>query len=118
MEARYVEIFNMVSKVLEDRGRDGMLPAGVVLTGGGCKTPGLVDMAREKLKLPVQIGIPTGFEGLTEKVDDTSYSTALGLLVWASRYQSSGVNMNFDLSKIDFSRVTDTFKSWLKNLMP
>ena len=54
-----------------------MLPAGVVLTGGGCKTPGLVDMVREKLKLPVQIGIPTGFEGLTEKVDDTSYSTAL-----------------------------------------
>jgi len=118
MEARYVEIFNMVLKSLEDIGRDGMLPAGVVLTGGGAKVPGLVDMAREKLKLPVQIGIPQGFEGLTDKVEDTSYSTALGLLVWASRYQGQGVNMNFDLSKIDFSRVTDTFRSWFKNLMP
>jgi cell division protein FtsA len=90
----------------------------VVLTGGAAKVPGLVDMAREKLKLPVQIGIPQGFEGLTDKVEDTSYSTALGLLIWASRYQGQGVNMNFDLSKIDFSRVTDTFKSWFKNLMP
>ncbi len=118
MEARYLEIFGMVEKVLQDIGRDGMLPAGVVLTGGSAKAAGIVDMAREKLKLPVQIGMPQSIEGLTEKIEDSSYSTALGLLVWASRYQSQGVNMNFNLSKIDFSRATDTLKSWFKNLMP
>ena len=46
MQARYYEIFSLVKEALKKIGRDGMLPAGAVLTGGAVKAPGTLDLAR------------------------------------------------------------------------
>ena len=58
IEARLIEIFELVNKELKRIDRQGLLPAGVVLLGGGAKMPGLVDLAKEGLKLPAQVGFP------------------------------------------------------------
>lgn len=118
IQARYHEIFTMVQHELARVNRDGMLPAGVILTGAAAKMPGAVDLARETLNLPVQIGFPQNFEGVVDKIDDPSYSTAIGLLVWGSRLEETGMSMNFDFSKIKLGKVADTIKGWAKNLMP
>ena len=82
IKARLMEIFSMVDKELKSIGRSGMLPAGVVLTGGGAKLPGIIDVAKETLRLPVQIGFPIELSGVVDRVDDPSFATAIGLLMW------------------------------------
>ncbi len=118
IQARYHEIFLLVRDELAKIHRDGMLPAGVILTGAGAKMPGTIDLARETLNLPVQIGFPTNFEGVVEKIDDPSYSSAIGLLVWGSRFEDAHIGLGIDFSKIDFTKAASTLKGWAKNLLP
>jgi cell division protein FtsA len=109
IEARYHEIFMMIRDELSKVGKDGMLPAGVVLCGGAIKMPGVVDLARECLQLPVQIGSPKNIEGIVDRIDDPSFISVIGLLHFGNRYGSEGSFMNFDFKKV-FSSFGDLFK--------
>jgi len=82
IEARIEEIFSMVDKELKKVDRSGMLPAGAVLTGGGAKMPEIVKLAKKVLKLPVQVGFPKELDGVVDKVDNPSFATAIGLIMW------------------------------------
>lgn len=78
IEARISEIFEQVNRELKKISRQGLLPAGVVLTGGGSKLPGIVEFAKKALKLPARLGVPQGFIGLEE---DPALSTVCGLVL-------------------------------------
>lgn len=80
--ARILEIFSLIQDELRKIGKDGMLPAGIIFTGGGSKLDGLVNLAKDELRLPAQIGEPT-FEitGLVDKLDTAIYSTSIGLML-------------------------------------
>jgi len=84
IQARLGEIFALISSELKKIGKDGMLPAGVVLTGGGSKLEDLVEATREELRLPAEIGKQI-FEmgGFVDKLSDPLYATSVGLLVYA-----------------------------------
>ena len=82
IEARVEEIFLMVDKELKKVDRSGMLPAGVVITGGGARMPEIVKLAKKVLNLPAQIGFPKELNGVVDKVDDPSFATAIGLIMW------------------------------------
>lgn len=118
VQARYYEIFTLVKDELIKINRDGMLPAGVIITGSGSKIPGCVELARETLKLPIQIGFPQNFESVIEKVDDPEFSTAIGLMVWGSKFQGGDLGINLNLSNIQIGKAVESMKSWFKNLMP
>lgn len=118
IQARYHEIFLLVRDELAKIHRDGMLPAGVILTGAGSKIPGCIDLARETLNLPVQIGFPQNFEGVVDKIDDPAYASAIGLLVWGSRFENAHVGLGIDFSKINFGKAATAVKGWVKNLLP
>ena len=83
IEARVEELFHYVDEELKAIGRSGLLPAGIVLTGGGSKLPGLVDLAKETLRLPAKIGYPKPLGGVLDRVDDPEFATAIGLILWA-----------------------------------
>lgn len=89
IQARLEEIFSMVNKELKSVGRDGQLPAGAILTGGGAKLAGVVELAKKELRLPVQIGYPTNISTIIDRVDDPAYATAVGLVLWADEYLAS-----------------------------
>ena len=114
IQARYHEIFVMVKDELRSIGRDGMLPAGAILTGAAVKMPGCLDLAREVLGLPVQIGFPTEIEGVVDKMDDPAYATAIGLIVWGSKYEGT----NYKISSFEFKKALGSIKGWFKNLLP
>ena len=114
IQARYHEIFVMVKDELRSINRDGMLPAGVILTGAGVKMPGTIDLAREVLGLPVQIGFPNEISGVVDKIDDPAYATALGLVIWGTKY--GGKTYGFNLS--NFGKVFKNTGKWFKNLLP
>lgn len=61
IEDRVAEMFNEINKELKKIAKQGSLPAGVVLTGGGSKLPKIKDFAKKELKLPCRIGRPRGF---------------------------------------------------------
>jgi cell division protein FtsA len=83
IEARLEEILHFVNDELKAIGRAGLLPAGAVITGGGAKLPGVVELAKNILRLPAQVGYPQPLGGILDKVDDPEFSTALGLVLWA-----------------------------------
>lgn len=83
IEARLEEIFSLVNKELKAIGKDKLLPAGVILVGGTSKLPGSVDLAKDVLGLPAQAGFPIPLGGLVDKVDEPSFATGVGLLIWA-----------------------------------
>lgn len=115
MQARYYEVLSLVREALKQIGRDGMLPAGAVLTGGAVKAPGMLDLAREVLGLPVQMGFPVEVGGVIEKVDDPAYATALGTLVWGVRqgHRAYGIG-----AIANFRHATAAVKSWFRHLIP
>lgn len=83
IEARLSEIFDLVNKELSKIGKAHMLPAGAVITGGGAKTPFMVDLAKKILRLPCQVGFPqeTEFEGIIDRVNDPSFSSVSGIVL-------------------------------------
>ena len=113
IEARYHEIFLMVRDELIKVGRDGMLPAGVILCGGAVKMPGVVELARDVLHLPVQISFPKDIEGIIDRVDDPSFANVVGLLHFANRYGEVG-----SLFEVSFGKVFGTVGQWFKKLIP
>lgn len=119
IEARVSEIFDLIYKRLKQIDRAGLLPSGVVLVGGGAKLPGLVDLAKERLRLPSQIGFPIQFEGVVEQIDDPCFATVLGLILWAG---DQGQELKIRKSKIFKMPAMPSFmgqvKTWLKGFMP
>ncbi len=90
ISARVEEILQKVDNELRKIQRSGLLPAGVMLTGGGAKLPGMVEMAKKVLRLPANLGYPINVISVTDKVNDLGFSTAVGLVKWGSQMQSSG----------------------------
>ncbi len=116
MQARYFEIFSFIKTELDRLGRGGMLPAGAVLTGAAVKAPGVLDLARDTLGLPVQMGFPVDIGGVIEKVDDPAYATALGTLIWGLRQGDH--YSRFSFGNFDLKRTTAQVGSWFKSLLP
>lgn len=78
IEARVSEIFDLVQTELKKISPRGLLPAGVILTGGGAKLPKIVELAKKELKLPARVEAPQGWEGLEK---DPVWSTVCGLVL-------------------------------------
>jgi len=83
IEARVEEIFRFVLQEIKRSGYDGLLPAGVVLTGGTSLLPGIRHLAADVLGLPVRIAQPENLLGLVDQLYSPAYSTSVGLLHWA-----------------------------------
>ena len=117
IEARLSEIFELVDKELKKINRQGLLPAGVVLLGGGAKMPSLVDLAKEGLRLPAQVGFPLELEGIVDEVDDPAFATAVGLLLWGidERVKSNG---RISLPQLSITSTVGKIKGWLRDFLP
>ncbi len=83
IQDRTEEIFRLIQDELRKIKYDTLLPAGIILTGGGAKLAGIEDLAKTYFRLPVNIGKPHSLGGLTEKVYNPSFSTAVGLLLYS-----------------------------------
>lgn len=84
IEARVEEIFEKIDSELKKIGRSGMLPAGVFLIGGGAKLANIVEVGKKQLRLPVSLGSNIKVATVIDKINDPSYLSALGLIVWGS----------------------------------
>jgi cell division protein FtsA len=83
IEARMDEILDLVLQEIKRSGYDGLLPAGMILTGGSSLLPGTRSLASRVMNLPVRIARPENMVGLTDQLHSPAYSTSVGLLYWA-----------------------------------
>jgi cell division protein FtsA len=88
IQARVEELFEMVHEEVRKSGYDGLLPAGVVVTGGTAELPGILDIAGQILDLPARLGTPLGLHGLADTISRPAYATSVGLLLWGLRHTS------------------------------
>lgn len=85
IQARVEEILEKIDDEFKKIGKSGMLPAGVVLIGGGAKLSDLVETAKKVLRLPVSLGGNKHVPTVIDKANDVEYLTALGLVVWGDQ---------------------------------
>jgi cell division protein FtsA len=77
------EIYHLVLQEIRRSGYDGLLPAGVVLTGGASLLPGARQLASQVMGLPARIAQPQNLVGLVDQINSPAFSTSVGLLEWA-----------------------------------
>ena len=118
IEARLEEIFLMVNKELKSIGKAGLLPAGAILTGGGAKLPQVVDLCKNILGLPSQIGFPVNLGGMMDKVDDPSFATVVGLVLWSRERMMFNKKGLFNNISIGTGGTVKKMKSWIGKFLP
>jgi cell division protein FtsA len=123
IEARAEEILEMVMKEIKRSGYDGLLPAGMILTGGTAALPGIRRIAHEVLGMPVRIAQPENLTGLTDKLNSPAFSTSVGLLRWALTMNEHDLSLSVRSRRRRRTRgeITMDFevvKNWLKRLLP
>jgi len=117
IEARTEEIFQFVLQELKRSGYDGLLPAGVVLTGGSSLLPGIRELASDVLGLPVRIAQPEGLNGLVDQLYSPAYSTSVGLLKWAG-ILASAVKRSSRMHSLPPVSALERVKEFLKRFLP
>ena len=123
IEARIEETFRLILQEVKRSGYDGLLPAGMVLTGGTSALPGFKQIASEVLGMSVRTAQPENLTGLVDKLGSPAYSTSVGLLRWATTMRDHDMivtsgNKNRRRSRGESSMNLDSIKNWMKRLLP
>ena len=120
IEARVEEIFGLVVQEIKRSGYDGLLPAGMVLTGGTSALPGIRALASRTLGVPVRLARPEGIIGMVDKLDSPAYSAGVGLLRWATLMSelSPQPSRQRKAGPVVEGETWDKFKNFLRRLLP
>ena len=116
IEARAEEIYQLVLQEIKRSGYDGLLPAGVVITGGTAQLRGMRDLGRQVLGLPVRVGGLQNLSGLIDSINSPAYATSVGLLLWG-QHQGDGPP-SFSRRGDDGSGAASRFGGFLRKLLP
>jgi len=119
IEARVEEMFGYVLQEIKRSGYDGLLPAGLVLTGGTSNLPGINKFARQIFDFPVRVAQPENLLGMADQLHDPAYSTSIGLLEWTVlmntiSYEKDSYRKQIREDGVDWRKVA----GWLRRLLP
>jgi len=117
IQARVEELFSMVHEEIKKSGYDGLLPAGIVMTGGTAELPGILEVAAQILDLPVRLGSPLGLHGLADSISRPAYATPVGLLLWGLRHTSLLIE-DEEPEEEEASDILSRFGRWLRAFIP
>jgi cell division protein FtsA len=95
IEARMRETFELLRAEMQQAGQ-GMLPAGIILTGGAAQLAGAAELGREVLQMPVRVAAPSGMAGLVDTLLTPAYSTSVGLLQWGAATLAGGEPLRYE----------------------
>lgn len=110
--ARLSDMFDLIEKHLKSIGRNGLLPAGIILTGGGSGTPELEALAQHTLRLPARIGTPENGLNVRSQVSDPSWAVAYGLCMIGKRDEGADAESSL------LTSTKNQFVKWMRELLP
>ncbi len=112
VQPRYEELFSLVQAELRRSGYENLVAAGVVLTGGGSKMEGVVELAEEVFHMPVRLGAPQFVSGLSDVVSNQIHATGVGLLLYGSRLDGARAPAPTAVGRM--GSAWDRVKSWFR----
>ncbi len=113
IEPRVQEILGLIKNKLDSSGYQGVLPGGVVLTGGTALTEGIAELAAKILQKPVRIGYPEGVGGLADVIHSPVYATGVGLLLYGAKRSQDVSDHDEGLS---LKGVVGKVRKWIQDL--
>ena len=114
IEPRLEEILSLALREIKRTEYADMLGAGVVLTGGGSLMEGIQELSEKVFEMPVKLGIPTGFGGLTEAAKSPVHATGVGLCMYGMEQMKSRIGKKALSGDDNFKKIFDRMKSWVK----
>ncbi|MEW6662250.1 MAG: cell division protein FtsA [Bacillota bacterium] len=114
IEPRVQEIFALIKHEMKKSGLKGMLPGGVVITGGTALMDGFGNLAYEELSLPVRVGQPLHLGGLADMVSGPQYATVVGLLQYAAKKGTGGAEAG---EGPPWENVWLLIRNWVRNIL-
>lgn len=115
IEARLQDLFELLQKELKKIGKAELLPAGVVLVGGSSMIPGIVDLTKRELKLPVEIGVPHEYLYSIDERLAPPFAVVFGILAMArAKHENKGTLWEKRISHFRHS----PFLKWLQSFLP
>ncbi len=118
IEARVEELCERIDAELAKADRSGMLPAGIIVTGGGVRLSGITDVMKRVLRLPVAYGELHGVTSVIDQAMDPAFSTAVGLAMWGAEIRSSSGGGGVFTKFKSVDKVSNQVRKWLRSLIP
>ena len=109
VEPRYDELFRLVQAELRRSGFEELIASGIVLTGGGAKMEGLIELAEEVFHMPVSLGAPRNVAGLKDIVRNPVFATSVGLLQYGLDQEKERPSKRSSRKSSMFARVKSFF---------
>lgn len=116
VEARLSEIFELVEAHLKKIGKNGLLPAGIILTGGGAGIATIQDLARGILKLPSSLALPDLPGNQKTTIKDSSWFVAYGLCSYGAARGKNGTGRS--AMSTGMSEIGNKVKNWFEQYLP
>jgi len=120
IESRMSDIFELIDAHLKKIDKSGLLPAGIIITGGGAKMIDTKDLARAKLKLPSKVASVVKMHKNDEnpvKIKDATWAVAYGLCVFGLYADDNG-SIGINLGKTMIKNTIRTVSNWFKKFLP
>ncbi|MBX4199853.1 cell division protein FtsA [Candidatus Parcubacteria bacterium] len=118
--ARLEDMFELVEAHLKKIGRNSLLPAGIIITGGGAGLNLVREFAESSLKLPSKVGEIHFGEDDKGRVKDSTWSVAYGLTILGFNAENErsgvggrGIKNITENSKRGFKSILDFFSQFL-----
>ncbi len=118
IEARVTELFEFVQAEIKRSGYDGLLRAGVVLTGGCAQLPGIREVAAEVLDCPVRIAKPEKLTGMADALRNPAYSTSVGLLRLGLQMESAVSTQPVGNGALPAAKLGGLISGFFRRLLP
>lgn len=121
ISARLGDCFELIQNHLKRIGRDALLPAGVVLTGGTVGIPGIKTFAEEELRLPAQVAQIHFGASDKNKIRENIWATSCGLVLLGFNANDEGSFMGsrkVPLSTENGQRIFRKLSRWFSQLLP
>ncbi len=119
---RLEEIFKLIFEEIEKSGFGQQIPSGLVISGGGALTIGMLETGKRVVGLPIRIGFPEKISGLVDEILDPQYSTTVGLLLYGMKndFEDRDSLKNFGKILKDFKlgNSLGNLKNFFKQFIP
>jgi cell division protein FtsA len=120
IKPRITELATLIGMEIKKSGYGGLLPSGLVVTGGGAETVGLQEIFKEILRMPTRIAKPSGVTGLIDEISSPAYSSSIGLLLYGVRaetYKPGGLSLP-SISNLHMKGSINKLITWIKGFIP
>jgi cell division protein FtsA len=117
IQARCEEILEMIVTEVRRAAEPEFISAGLVLTGGTARLPGLDLLAEQVTHLPARIGMPGHIFGLVDELHDPAFAAAVGLLQWSVGEQEL-MPARPHAAGPAFDGIFKRLSSWMRVLLP